>query len=69
MNTERWMLNVTVVTKEAAYIMKPDKHVTKEHITKEMLSCSLISPLILSLLPCNATQFSLPNPHNSLLFL
>ncbi len=68
MTTEQRMLNVMVATKGGAYIIELDKHVTKDHITKEMLSFSLISPLILSLF-YHANQFSIPNPHNSLLFL
>lgn len=68
MNTEQRMLNVTVVTKGGAYIIELDKHVSKEHITKEMLSCPLMLPLIQSLV-YHATQFLIPNPHNSLLFL
>lgn len=51
-------------SQKGAYIIEWD-NVTKGHITKETLNLSPVSSLVLFFFA--ATQFSIPNPHNSLL--
>lgn len=63
MNTEQWVLNVTGVTKGSLYNRVGQFHKRPYYKRNaEFVSCFISCSLFFA-----ATQFSIPNPHNSLL--